>query len=169
MFHLRAAAEPTIAGKHSLRRIRRRRHREQLDLPTHLPFRIEVDPGSVLSAHFYDLADGTMANVRTTLETTRVADSKSRVPRWKPRTWLVALVIGAVTLLGIGLYFVNAHWPYRYRVVKPLLEDVLGSQLTIAHYHRTYFPNPGFVATGLTLRRKTAPDIPPLGSADTLF
>ena len=110
-----------------------------------------------------------MANVRTTLETTRVADSKSRVPRWKPRTWLVALVIGAVTLLGIGLYFVNAHWPYRYRVVKPLLEDVLGSQLTIAHYHRTYFPNPGFVATGLTLRRKTAPDIPPLGSADTLF
>ncbi len=36
------------------------------------------------------------------------------------------------------------------------------------HYHRTYFPNPGFVATGLTLRRNSAPDVPPIGSASNL-
>jgi hypothetical protein len=35
-------------------------------------------------------------------------------------------------------------------------------------YHRTYFPNPGFVATGLTLRRNFAADVPPIGSARNL-
>ena len=60
------------------------------------------------------------------------------------------------------------HWPYRYRIVKPLLEEVLGSQIVITHYHRTYFPHPGFVAEGITLRRKSAADLPPLGSVEQL-
>ena len=71
--------------------------------------------------------------------------------------------IAVVVVLGVGVFFADAHWPYRYRIVKPLLEDVLGSQVEIAHYHRTYFPHPGFVAEGLTLRRKSATDLPPLG------
>ena len=50
-----------------------------------------------------------------------------------------------------------------------MLEDALGSQVNITHYHRTYFPRPGLVATGITLRRKSAPDLPPLGSADKLI
>jgi hypothetical protein len=49
-----------------------------------------------------------------------------------------------------------------------MLEDVLASQLTFSGYHRVYFPNPGFVATGITMRRKSAPDLPPLGHVDTL-
>ncbi|HEY6490751.1 MAG TPA: AsmA-like C-terminal region-containing protein [Terracidiphilus sp.] len=52
--------------------------------------------------------------------------------------------------------------------MKPLLEDMLGSQLEIAHYHRTYFPHPGFVAEGLILRRKSAPDLAPLGTVKQL-
>jgi hypothetical protein len=67
-----------------------------------------------------------------------------------------------------AFWFINEHWPYRYREVKPLLENVLASQVTIAKYHRTYFPNPGFVATGLILRRTSALNLPPIGTAETL-
>lgn len=100
-------------------------------------------------------------NPAQTRSTKRRAHNKKLVISLAFLTFLAALIVG-------GFFFANAHWPYRYRIVKPLLESMLGSQLTITHYHRTYFPNPGFVATGLTLRRKTAPDIPPLGSAEKL-
>ena len=68
-----------------------------------------------------------------------------------------------------GIWFAGQNWPFRYRKMKPLLEDVFGSQIAIANYHRTYFPNPGFIATGLTLRRKSAPDQPPIGTVQTFF
>lgn len=83
--------------------------------------------------------------------------------------WLAG--VGFLVLAGVmvGIYFAGEHWPYRYREVKPLLEDVFGSQVAITRYHRTYFPNPGFVATGITLRRKSAPHQPPIGTVQTLF
>lgn len=80
----------------------------------------------------------------------------------------LGLAIGLVMLLIVGLVFISANWPYRYRKIHPLLEDVLSSQVKVYQYHRTYFPNPGFVAIGLTLRRKSAPDLPPLGSAEKM-
>jgi hypothetical protein len=85
------------------------------------------------------------------------------------RPWLATA--GFVVLAGVmvGIYFAGERWPYRYREVKPLLEDVFGSQIAIARYHRTYFPYPGFVATGITLRRKSAPHQPPIGTVQTLF
>jgi hypothetical protein len=72
-------------------------------------------------------------------------------------------------LLVAGIYFADQHWPYRYRKVKPLLEQVLASKVTVAAYHRTYFPHPGFVAKALTLRRNSAPDLPPVGSTEDLI
>lgn len=80
---------------------------------------------------------------------------------------MVAVAV-LVVLGGVSIPFINAHWPYRYRNVQPLLQNVLASQIKIDQYHRTYFPHPGFVATGLTLRRNTAPDLPPVGSARSL-
>ena len=76
--------------------------------------------------------------------------------------------VAFVVLLVAGFYFASAHWPYRYRNIQPMLEDVLASHVTISHYHRTYFPAPGFVATGLTMHRKSAPDLPPLGSVEAM-
>ncbi len=76
--------------------------------------------------------------------------------------------VAFVVLLVAGANFISANWPYRYRKIKPMLEDVLASQVTISHYHRVYFPNPGFMATGLTMRRKSAPDLPPLGSVESM-
>jgi hypothetical protein len=80
-------------------------------------------------------------------------------------------LVGGLVLIVLclaGGRYINAHWPYRYRNVEPLLQKVFASQIKIDHYHRTYFPRPGFVATGLTLRRYSAPDLPPIGSADSL-
>ena len=84
------------------------------------------------------------------------------------RPWLFILGIAFVIAGAIGFYLISVHWPYRYREIKPMLEDDLASQVQIASYHRIYFPNPGFVATGLTLRRKSALGLPPLGHAEMM-
>jgi hypothetical protein len=78
------------------------------------------------------------------------------------------LILAFMILTATGIYFIDASWPYRYRNVVPLLNKLFASQIKMDHYHRTYFPNPGFVATGLTLRRNSAPDVPPIGSASNL-
>lgn len=88
-----------------------------------------------------------------------------------PHTRRIARILLGVVVVALaigGVRLIDVHWPYRYRIVKPLLEGMLGSQLQIAHYHRTYFPHPGFVAEGLTLRRKSAPDLAPLGTVQQL-
>jgi hypothetical protein len=82
-------------------------------------------------------------------------------PRRKARLWPLCLALAFVVLAATGFYLIDAHWPYRYRNVDPLLQKIFASQIKIDHYHRTYFPNPGFVATGLTLRRNSALDLPP--------
>jgi hypothetical protein len=69
------------------------------------------------------------------------------------RRWSLWLALASVVLAATGFYLIEAHWPYRYRNVNPLLQNIFASQIKIDHYHRTYFPHPGFVATGLTLRR----------------
>jgi len=104
-------------------------------------------------------------------------NSATNTPLWKlgsfrlGRKGRLVAAGGCVVLLCIltvGLYFVDQRWPYRYRNVKPVLESVFASKLTIDHYHRTYFPHPGFVATEMTLRRNTAPNLPPVGSTQEL-
>src|SRR3954469_19599147 len=82
--------------------------------------------------------------------------------------WVHISIVAAGALLAIAVVFISANWPYRGRKIKPLLEDMLASQVTFTSYHRTYWPNPGFVATGITMRRKTALNLPPLGHIDTL-
>jgi len=84
------------------------------------------------------------------------------------RRWLLIIAIAFIVVAGIGYYFISANWPYRYRKIKPMLEEDLASQVEVTSYHRTYFPNPGFVATGLTLRRKSALHLPPLGHAEEM-
>src|ERR1017187_7781586 len=95
------------------------------------------------------------------------------VPQWlrlRPKTerWVAGVGLAVIALAAIAFLLINKCWPYRYRNVKPLLETVLASKVTIERYHRIYFPHPGFVAEGLTLRRATAPDLPPIGSAQEL-
>jgi hypothetical protein len=83
--------------------------------------------------------------------------------------WVHAVIVAVGALLAVAVVFISANWPYRHRKIAPLLEDVLASQVTFTGYHRTYFPNPGFVATGITMRRRSAPNLPPLGHVDTMI
>lgn len=82
--------------------------------------------------------------------------------------WVHVVIVAAGALLAVAAVFISANWPYRHRKIAPMLEDVLASQVTFTGYHRTYFPHPGFVATGITMRRKSATDLPPLGHVDTM-
>lgn len=89
-------------------------------------------------------------------------------PSHRPPTWII--VLGAAALaLSIAGWQVAVHWPYRYRQVHPLVEDIFGSRIKISRYHRTYLPHPGFIATGITITRNSAPNQPPLGAVQTLF
>lgn len=92
---------------------------------------------------------------------------ESSRPR-RRRRWLVGAGIAGFLLLLVLGYFAREKWPFRYRNIKPLLEDTFGSQITITRHHLTYFPNPGFVAEDLVLRRKTARDVPPIGTVKRL-
>jgi hypothetical protein len=87
-----------------------------------------------------------------------------RILRWHIG---VALTVSVSLVAGIALVLQN--WPYRHRKIQPLLEDVFGSQVKIGHYHRTYFPHPGFMATDIILRRKSAPNQLAIGSVKSLF
>jgi len=88
----------------------------------------------------------------------------------RPSRRRLLLISAAVFIVAgfAGAYCFNIFWPYRYKNVEPLLESVLASKITIEHFHRTYFPHPGFVATGITLRRNSAPNLPPIGTAEEL-
>lgn len=83
--------------------------------------------------------------------------------------WVHVVVVATAAVLATAVGLISANWPYRHRKIAPMLEDVLASQVTFTGYHRIYFPNPGFVATGITMRRKSAPDLPPLGHVDTMI
>jgi AsmA-like C-terminal region len=84
------------------------------------------------------------------------------------RAALVCLGFASLVGLVLGIAFVNLHWPFRYRNVEPLLERVFASKIKIERYHRTYFPHPGFVADSITLRRNSAPNLPPVGTVTHL-
>src|ERR1017187_7658327 len=104
----------------------------------------------------------------TSITSPRTQASRPLKSRRKTIVWTCGPIL-AFVVLAVGFYFISANWPYRYRKIHPLLEDVFASQVKITQYHRTYFPNLGFVATGIILHRKSAPDLPPLGTVETLF
>ena len=84
--------------------------------------------------------------------------------------WVHFVVVGIAALLTVATIFISANWPYRHRKIRPMLEDVLTSDVVFTGYHRIYFPKPGFVASGVTIRRKTAPPgLPPLGHIDSMM
>ena len=88
----------------------------------------------------------------------------------KRRRWIAGIFASFLAIVIGVTFFAEAHWPYRFRVVKPLArgctrEPSSNPSLIIG----PIFPSPGFVAEGITLRRKSAPNLPPLGSVEKLL
>lgn len=125
-------------------------------------------------AHAHNIPTPPHPQVQEIRNGDRERSGRSRIRRKVSSVWrkaplwahIVVVAIAAVLATAVGL--ISANWPYRHRKIAPMLEDVLASQVTFTGYHRIYFPNPGFVATGVTMRRKSAPDLPPLGHVDTM-
>jgi hypothetical protein len=86
----------------------------------------------------------------------------------KAPLWVHIVIVASGALLAVAVVFISANWPYRHRKIAPMLEDVLACNVTFTGYHRIYFPRPGFVATGISMRRKSAPGLQPLGQVDTM-
>ena len=62
--------------------------------------------------------------------------TESRTARWwqvgpAAERWIAAAGLAVVVLAAMGFLLVNKYWPYRYRNVKPLLEEVFASKITI--------------------------------------
>lgn len=85
--------------------------------------------------------------------------------RWHVAAWLAGALIVLATAV-IVLMFV--FWPFRYRMVHPLLEKEFQSRVEVQRYYRTYFPHPGFVADGVTFWRRGHEGEPPLAQIDHL-
>ena len=83
--------------------------------------------------------------------------------------WVHVSIVATGALLALAAALISTNWPYRHRKIHAMLEDVLTSDVKFTGYHRVYFPRPGFEATGITIRRKTAPaGLPPLGHIDSM-
>jgi hypothetical protein len=78
------------------------------------------------------------------------------------------ITFGLVAISMVGVHLMFFFWPFRYREVHPLLEDVFQSQVEVHGYHRTYFPHPGFVAEHVTFYRHGDRSIPPLATIDRM-
>ncbi len=77
---------------------------------------------------------------------------------------VVGALMSVLLIAGLGYTF----WPFRYRRFEPLLQRIFASKVTIDHYHCVFFPYPGMVAEGLTLRRNATPGSLPVGTARRL-
>ncbi len=74
---------------------------------------------------------------------------------------VAALMVAAVTALTL-------HWPFSDANVRASLEEGFGGQVTFASYQEVYWPHPGLIAEGITLRRSADPAVPPLATAQRL-
>ncbi len=79
-----------------------------------------------------------------------------------------AATAAVIALAMIAVHLMFYFWPFRYRQVHPLLQQVFESEVVVSGYHRTYFPHPGFVAEGVTFYRHGDTRIPPLAQVQRM-
>jgi hypothetical protein len=91
-----------------------------------------------------------------------------RTPRRRGLRITEMAIIGAVAVALVSVDLMFYFWPFRYREVHPLLEQVFQSRVDVKSYHRTYFPHPGFVADGVTFYRHGDTHIPPLATVEKM-
>src|SRR5580704_2064067 len=86
------------------------------------------------------------------------------IPRGRGLRITEIAIIAVVTVVLVSVDLMFYFWPFRYREVHPLLQQVFQSRVDVKSYHRTYFPHPGFVAEDVTFYRHGDTQIPPLAT-----
>lgn len=66
--------------------------------------------------------------------------------------WIVIAGILSVLLIGGGLAFLASHWPFTRDAVVKALQGDSNRPVDIKQFRKTYFPHPGCVAEGVTVR-----------------
>jgi hypothetical protein len=62
----------------------------------------------------------------------------------------------------VALFVLAVHWPFTKQAVIKSLQEASSSTVEIANFHGTYFPFPGCIAEGVTFRRTSDQNAPPL-------
>ncbi len=75
--------------------------------------------------------------------------------------WLAVAGLSALILFAVAFVFLLLNWPFTQDALTKALQDKFSGTVEIGNFHRTYFPNPGCIAEGITLRRGTDPAAPP--------
>ena len=86
---------------------------------------------------------------------------KKAVVQHRPHKTAVVLVSAAVALV-VALVVLAMHWPFTKQAVIKSLQEASSSTVEITDFHGTYFPFPGCIAEGVTFRRSSDPNAPPL-------
>jgi AsmA-like C-terminal region len=83
--------------------------------------------------------------------------------KWLRITLLV--VAGAVALVSVVL---ARHWPFGQKAVSASLADLVGGQVHINRFRKTFFPAPGCIAEGVTIANGSDVHAQPVVRADRL-
>ena len=73
----------------------------------------------------------------------------------------------AVVLIGGAAVLMVSRWPFTRDTIVRALEKKFSSTVEVKAFHGTYF-TPGFVAEGVTFRRNSDPDAPPIAIIEKL-
>ena len=85
---------------------------------------------------------------------------KTSVQKRSHKTTVVLVLI--VIALVVALVLLILHWPFTKQAVIKSLQDASSSTVEITDFHGTYFPFPGCIAEGVTFRRSSDQNTPPL-------
>ena len=73
----------------------------------------------------------------------------------------------AVVLVGSAAVLMVSRWPFTRDTIVRALEKKFSCTVEVKTFHGTYF-TPGFVAAGVTFRRNSDPDAPPIATIEKL-
>src|SRR5205823_1752467 len=91
-------------------------------------------------------------------------------PRLHPSRgrWLLVTVLILLAIIAVPTILLIAQWPFTPQKVARNLEEATGSKVEIKSFQRVYLPRPGCIAQGLTFRRGSDPNQPPVMTIERL-
>jgi len=73
----------------------------------------------------------------------------------------------ALVVIGGAALLVSSHWPFTRDTIVRTLQEKFSSTVELKTFHATYF-TPGCVAEGVTFRRNSDPNAPPIATVERL-
>jgi len=81
--------------------------------------------------------------------------------------WIKTGGLLAVLVIGGAIVFMASHWPFTRGTIVKALQEKFSSTVEVKVFHGTYFP-PGCVAEGVTFRRNSDGNTPPIATIEKL-